>query len=79
MVCARVNLDSVGVLVSWIGGGSGVGFRPFVVHPPSCRRGRYHTTNCKSVLQSMTQNQDRTNEADGSTDVISVKTPKVDR
>jgi len=32
------------MLVSRIGGGSGVGFRPFVVHPPSCQGGRYHTT-----------------------------------
>ena len=35
----------IGMLVSRIGGGSGVGFRPFVVHPPSCRGGRYHTTD----------------------------------
>jgi len=35
------NLDSVGLLVSRIGGGLGVGFRPFVVHPPSCRDGKY--------------------------------------
>ena len=38
------NLDFVGTLVSLIGGGSGVGFRPFVVPPPSCRVGRFHTT-----------------------------------
>ena len=38
------NLDFVGTLVSRIGGGSGVGFRPFVVHPPSCRGGRFRTT-----------------------------------
>ena len=44
MVCVRVNLDFVGMLISRIGGGSGVGFRPFVVHPPSCRGGRFHTT-----------------------------------
>jgi len=38
--CYRALLaDSVSMLVSWIGGGSGVGFRPFVVHPPSCRGG----------------------------------------
>jgi hypothetical protein len=37
------DLDFVGMLVSRIGGGSDVGFRPFVVHPPSCRGGRYHT------------------------------------
>ena len=36
--------DFVGMLVSWIGGGSGMGFRPFVVHPPSFRGGRYHMT-----------------------------------
>jgi hypothetical protein len=43
--CYRALLtDSVGMLVSWIGGGSGVGFRPFVVHPPSCRGGRFRTT-----------------------------------
>jgi hypothetical protein len=32
------------MLVSQIGGGSGVGFRLFVVHPPSWRGGRFHTT-----------------------------------
>ena len=37
------NLDFVGMLVSRIGCGSGVGFRPFVVPPPSCRGGRFHT------------------------------------
>ena len=47
MVCARVNSDFVGTLVSRIGGGSGVGFHPFVVHPPSCRGGRFHTTALK--------------------------------
>jgi len=49
MVCARVNLDFVGMLVSRIGGGSGVSFRPFVVHPPSCGGGRFHTTECSFV------------------------------
>ena len=44
MVCARVNLDFVGMLVSRLGGESGVGFRPFVVYPPSCRGGWFHTT-----------------------------------
>ena len=38
------KLDFVGMLVPRIGGGSGVGFRPFVVHPPSCWGGRFHTT-----------------------------------
>ena len=32
------------MLVSQIGSGSGVGFRPFVVRPPSCRGVRYHMT-----------------------------------
>jgi len=32
------------MLVPWIGGGSGVVFRPFVVLPPSCWGGRFHTT-----------------------------------
>jgi hypothetical protein len=41
------NLDFVGMLVSRIGGGSGVGFRPFVVHPPSCQGGRFHTSRVK--------------------------------
>jgi len=36
--------DFVGMLVSQIGGGSGVGFCPFIVHPPSCWGGRYHMT-----------------------------------
>ena len=36
--------DFVSMLVSRIGGVSGVGFRPFVVHPPSCRGGGFHTT-----------------------------------
>ena len=39
------NLDFVGMLVSRIGDGSGVGFCPFVVPPPSCRGGRFHTTH----------------------------------
>ena len=37
------NLDFVFMLVPRIGGASGVGFRPFVVPPPSCRGGRFHT------------------------------------
>ena len=32
------------MLVPRIGCGSRVGFRPFVVHPPYCRGGRFHTT-----------------------------------
>ena len=44
MVCARVNLDSVCMLVSRLGSGSGVGFCPFVVYPPSCWGSRFHTT-----------------------------------
>jgi hypothetical protein len=39
------------MLDSRIGGGSGVGFRPFVVHPPSCRGGRFHTTDSGFVMQ----------------------------
>ena len=38
----------IGMLVSRIGGGSGVGFRPFVVHPPSCQGGRYHNPTAQS-------------------------------
>ena len=39
-----VLTDFIGILVSRIGGGSGVGFSPFVVYPPSCQGGRYHMT-----------------------------------
>ena len=43
MVCARFDLDFVGMLVSRIDNGSGVGFRPSVVHPSgdfACNSGR---------------------------------------
>jgi len=50
MVRARVNLDFVGMLVSRIGDGSGVGFRPFVVPPPSWRGGKFHSV-CQACVR----------------------------
>ena len=43
--CGVPNLDIVGMLIPRIGGGSGVGFRPFAVPPPSCRGGKFHRFN----------------------------------
>ena len=55
LLFARVNLDSVGMLVSRLGGGSGVGFHPFGVYPlPAGQEGGYITSpyqgpNCSFV------------------------------
>ena len=44
---ARVTWIFAGMLVSRIGCGSGgLGLRPFVVYPPSCWGGGFHTTEC---------------------------------